>query len=264
MAELTDSGFPFQLGIKRLANQSPSWQVALTEHPWRDSLQETDRFIDLVIRDRQAFVNLVVECKRSRETEWMFLRETVSAEFTNNRVNVRARVIGRHRNGHVTSEWMNTEFVPGSPEANFCVVRKNKGKSDDLIERPAAEIVRATEALAHQEHVLHSKDEQYIRRIYIPVIVSNAKMFICDGEWDKLNVESGEVAFSNIQPVDFVRFRKSFSASLPQAAVAKDASAFAELSERTVVVVQAGALLDFLRKWGLPLGQAEFLNSILG
>jgi hypothetical protein len=263
---INNSGFPFQLGVKALANRSPGWSADLTEHPWRDLFTGEDGFIDLVIRDKQAFINLVVECKRARETDWMFLREAVLSMHTNNRLSVRVRVLGRHRTENtVTREWLDTEFVPGSPEANFCHIRKQGGtQRDDMLEKTCGELLRATEALACQEQALHSGDKVHIRRIYVPVIVSNARMFICDGNWDAMNVTTGEVEFSAIEPVSFVRFRKSFSAPDVRAGYATNAEAFAERSERSVVVVQAGSLLEFLAKWQFGNLSTRFMDALLG
>src|SRR6267154_1139200 len=121
---INNSGFPFQLGVKAIANRSPSWRAVLTEHPWRDVMLG-EGFIDLVVRDAGAFVNLVVECKRARETDWMFLREAVVSEHSDNRTHVRVRTIGR------TNEWLDANFLPGSPEANFCHIRKQGGTQRD-------------------------------------------------------------------------------------------------------------------------------------
>jgi hypothetical protein len=46
--QVNDSGFPFQLGVKTLADSTQNWRAGLTEHPWHDSLTDEDRFIDLV------------------------------------------------------------------------------------------------------------------------------------------------------------------------------------------------------------------------
>jgi hypothetical protein len=222
-------------------------------------------FIDLVVRDKQAFVNLVVECKKVRETDWMFIRETVSSEFPNNVLDVRVRVIGKHRDdGSLTNGWLDANFSPGSPEASFCHIRKAGTKRDDMLEKACAELLAATEALARQELILHQKDKFHIRRIYVPVIVSNARMFICDGNWEQMNPETGEVKFSAITPVPFVRFRKSFRAPGAETGYAPNAQAFAERSARTVVVVQAGSLPEFLRQWQFGKLSFEFMDALLG
>jgi len=262
---INSSGFPFQLGVKALANRSPGWSAVLTEHPWRDLSLDAEGFIDLVVRDKQAFVNLVVECKKARETDWMFLRETVSSEHTNNRLNVRVRVIGKHRDdGSVTNGWLDGDFVPGSPEANFCHIRKAGTKRDDMLEKACAELLTATEALARQELTLHQKDKIHIRRIYVPVIVSNARMFICDGNWEQMNPDTGEVQFSAITPAPFVRFRKSFRVPSVETGYAPNAEAFAERSARSVVVVQAGSLPEFLSQWQFGRLSYEFMDALLG
>jgi hypothetical protein len=263
---INNSGFPFQLGVKAIANRSPEWSAVLTEHPWRDLSLGAQGFIDLVIRDQHKFVNLVVECKRTREADWMFLRQAVTSEHSNNTSNVRVRVIGKHRTeGTLTSDWLDTSFVPGSPEANFCHIRKQGGaQRDDMLEKACDELLTATEALARQELALHLSDKFHIRRVYVPVIVTNARIFICDGNWEEMDPATGEVKFSAINPVPFVRFRKSFSAPDAQDGYATNAEAFAERSARTVVVVQAGGLPDFLLHWRFGKLKLEFMDGLLG
>ena len=173
------------------------------------------------------------------------------------------RVIGKHRTeGTWTSEWLDANFIPGSPEANFCHIRKQGGtQRDDMLEKACAELLTATEALARQELILYSQDQP---PIYVPVIVSNARMFICDGNWDEMNPATGEVGFCAIKPVPFVRFRKSFSAPDVQTGDAADAEAFAERSARTVVVVQASSLPDFLHALRCSKLNVGFMDSVFG
>jgi hypothetical protein len=156
---------------------------------------------------------------------------------------------------------MDVPFIPGSPEASFCVMRAKDGR--ELLERTASEIVRATDALTEQEFSLQSR-QRPIRRIYVPVIVSNAHMFVCDADWKTINLDTGEVNFSAIEPVDFIRFRKSFSVPDFRDRAGQDLGTFIEQSGHSVIVVQAAAFVDFLTAWNLATPLPSGLKQALG
>lgn len=256
------SGFPLQLGLKMLADTCPGWRASLTEHPWHDPISGSDKFIDLVLRTVSGdLINLVVECKRARSTQWLFIRESVQSGHSNNRLSVRVRLNGIASEGIFINDWMDVQFVPGSAEANFCVVRAQDAR--ELLEKTASEIVRATAALADQEVALQSV-QRPIRKIYVPVIVSNATMYICDADWQKINLETGEVDFSAIEPVDFVRFRKSFGVPDLRDKAGEDIGEVTERSAHSVIVVQAAAFLDFLTNWNLSTPLRPELKKALG
>jgi hypothetical protein len=259
---INKSGFPFQLGLKMLANSCPGWRASLTEHPWHDPISGSDKFIDLVLRTaRRDLINLVVECKRARSTQWLFIRESVQSSHSNNLLSVRVRLNGMTREGQFINDWTDVQFTPGSPEANFCVVRAPDAR--ELLEKTASEVVRATAALADQELALQSV-QRPIRKIYVPIIVSNATMYICDADWKRTNLETGEVDFSVIEPVDFVRFRKSFSVPDLRNKAGEDIAAVTEQSAHSVMVVQAAAFLDFLTNWNLSMPLRPELKKALG
>jgi hypothetical protein len=254
---VNDSGFPLQMGIKLLVQSAASamrWRASLSEHPWDDPLSDDPKFIDLVIRGRQEDdpLRLVIECKRARDTEWLFLRQPPIGPRSNFRLNVKGRIFVQHQSA-LMNHWEDSPFTPGSPQADYCVVRKNKGRSDDLVEKPAAEIVRAVDALAMQEFQLYSRGNLFhvststpITRLFIPMIVTTAKMYICDADYQNINLETGEISGANIEPVDFVRFAKSFGAGDARRAGDITIEKFAEQTERSVLIVQASAFLDFL------------------
>jgi len=65
------------------------FHVALSEHPWRDPLANETKFLDLVLRSGNDQF-LVIECKRARDTEWIFLREPTDDAPNNHRRVARA------------------------------------------------------------------------------------------------------------------------------------------------------------------------------
>jgi hypothetical protein len=97
---VNNSGFPFQQGIQQLVNHSiTGWRVELKGHPWTDPQFGEGRFIDIVASNSGNLVHLVIECKRARDADWIFLRESVSNEFSNNHLSVEARVFGKASTG---------------------------------------------------------------------------------------------------------------------------------------------------------------------
>jgi hypothetical protein len=169
-------------------------------------------------RGQAGPLRLVIECKRAKDTEWIFLREPSNYENQNHRSHLRARMAANY-SGMTTpvDEWVDVQFDPRSPEALFCIIRKNNQRSQELLEKTAAEIARATDALARQEMLIHHVPptrqpslNSGLSRLYIPVIVTTAKMSICDADYSSVDLETGEVAGTVSSPSPVVRFRKSF------------------------------------------------------
>jgi hypothetical protein len=262
---VNDSGFPLQLGLKLLAN-TPRWQVLLSEHPWRDPMTDSEKFIDLVVNERQpglggaGFQTLVIECKRARETAWIFLRE----KNDGNRVVTRARVVAKAERVREPSinDWMDVHCIPGSPMADFCVVRKPRRDGQvELIERTASEIVRATHALAEEELAMCETHAKALRCVYVPMIVTTAALYICDADYLDVDFDTGEIGDCKIERVPFVRFTKSLSAG----GSTKNSTSLVDTvkqSERSVIVAQAPSMTQFLEKWDLGNITTELRDAL--
>jgi hypothetical protein len=261
---VNDSGFPLQLGLASLAH-GREWRVILTEHAWQDPLSEHEKatkFIDLVIagRSAQGPIRLVVEAKRARDTEWIFLREPSAYENNNSRTRLRARMAASHSGiSSPIDDWVDVQCIPGSPEADYCVIRKNNQRSEELLEKTAAQIARATEALAHQEWDIHvrpttrpSSLSQGFSRLYVPIIVTTARMFISDANYNEVDLSTGDVPGGIQAPAPVVRFTKSLGLGNPTLAAVSSIEEFAEQSERSVLVVEADTFVkDFLSRFDL-------------
>jgi hypothetical protein len=265
---INDSGFPLQLSLKRLVETQTGgdWSVVLSEHPWRDPFKDDEKFIDLVLQGKTYFT-LVVECKRARDTEWLFVREPAAdGGVPGNRRLTRAILIRRLEDKYPSVyEWTDVPCVPASPLAQFCVIRKNGKASQELLEKTASEVVRATEAISKQELAIHTREQclgPYLGRIYVPVIVTTANLFICDGDYNKIDLASGELTGFRIAPAHIVRFEKSLGAG--QTRQRRDPQKLEEAtSERSVVVVQALAFRHFLENWDVGDVTATAASSLL-
>jgi hypothetical protein len=270
---INESGFPLQLGLASLANSSREWRVILTEHPWQDPQGESEKFIDIVLRGhgQGGPLRLVTECKRAKDTEWIFLREPSNYGNNGHRSSLRARMAANYVGMTApVDEWVDVQFEPRSPEALFCVVRKNNQRSQELLEKTAAEIARATDALAHQELLIHHAPQtgqpnlnSGMSRLYIPVIVTTAKMSICDADYDSVDLETGEVTGAVSVPSPVVRFRKSFGSDGSKMASMLSIESFAKQSERSVLVIQADAFESFLQRAELAMTTDRQLMAAL-
>ncbi len=254
---VNDSGFPLQLGLKLLAN-TIHWHVQLSEHPWLDPATNSEKFIDLVLNGRRpetggdGFQTMVIECKRARDTAWIFLRED-SGSMHDTRLITRARVVARREGIQypLINDWVDVQCLPGSPIAEFCVIRKGRRDGQvELLERTAAEIVRATDALAHEELTIYEARNVALHRVYTPMIVTTAKLYVCDADYLEADFDTGEIGDSTIKAVPFLRFAKSLSIGRVTRLTAKLEDVSTQ-SERSVIVVQAGSFPNFLEQWEL-------------
>lgn len=245
---INESGFPLQFGIANLVRASGGkWDVVLEEHPWRDMSSGDEKFLDLAIETGSSEV-LVIECKRAKDTDWLFIRQPAGT-ISNSRLNTRAWIISRRPDRPPrVNWWSDIAPLPASPIADFCVIRKGGQRSQELIERTAAEIVRATEAIAAQDLFVQEKPGVRIRRIYVPVIVTTARLHICDVDRSKIDFLSGEATDVTSTPVGMIRFSKSLSAPVGYDKLT-NLKEIAEQNERSVLVVQASYFAEFLQEW---------------
>jgi hypothetical protein len=266
---INESGFPLQIGLKLLADTG-NWRGALSEHAWLDPISGNEKFIDFVLRERGLGAQrLVIECKRARHTDWIFLREPTESLARDDELNVRAKILHRTPNRDaLIDDWLDLPCRPGSPEAGYCVIRKNNKRTEELLDKTAAELVRATDALAHQESILYERTfgrianlSRDLSRVYIPMIVTTAKMYICDADYRSIDLQTGEIPAAFGAPVPVVRFMKSLGVEdLKPTAVA--VRQFGEQSERSVLVVQAQAFLNTLKRWDLGRLPSNLVDAV--
>ena len=75
------SGFPLQISIANVANSTEKWSVHLEEHPWKSTDNNADGFIDLVLKELHGVQIMVVECKRVRQSSWVFMIPKVNTSL---------------------------------------------------------------------------------------------------------------------------------------------------------------------------------------
>ena len=245
------SGFLFQLAIEHRIRESTEghrWHVRAHEYPWR--VGDHEGFIDLVLAKGAGL--LVVECKRARDGVWVFLVPNNRAQPVSS-----ARclwVAGREQDGATAAEWGEIHCAPGSHEAEFCVVRGGGEGDRALLERLASTLLTSIQALAEEElEILRRKHKGYYG-LYLPVIVTNADLQVCCFQPSAVDLGTGDLTNSQFTSVPYIRFRKTLSNEAPANAKPDDLTEAAALRERSVFVVNARNLEQFLSE--LKIGGA--------
>ncbi len=240
--QVNSSGFPLQIGIKRAVEktwENHGWKVITEEHPWENQISGESGFIDIIL-EHVFKTQLLVECKRVRECEWIFL-------VPSNIQNKSQRAKSWTTLDEKWSNWLDWELEPKSYESNFCVVPGQNAKDKPMLEREASKIIEATEAFAIEEKLLRIPDPNDLRA-YFSVIVTTADLKICRFDHDKIDIKSGEITECDFEDVPFIRFRKALTArneDPPQ----NDIYKMFQEKERTVLVINSNHFVDFLKKW---------------
>ncbi len=256
------SGFPLQIRIANIAGSPLSkWKVLLEEHPWHSHETGSEGFLDIVLL--KSSVNsrdvLVIECKRVKQTKWVFLIPKLNPKpilFT------RARLWkSRHTDsGWNRFDWVDMQTEPRSYESQFCAIPGQEHGHRNLLERTSAELIQATEALAVQERELFEKRRiaesgaylsMKVNTRYIPVIVTTAELIISFFEPESISLKDGFLPSDSVfETVPVVRFRKSLAASPVGYLRGQNIQEMHAFSERTVFIVNAEGFQSFLTEWG--------------
>jgi len=259
LGHVNSSGFPLQLGLERLVQETENehgWHFLSREHPWQNKASGSDGFIDLIIEKDLKFEVMVIECKRVKDTSWIFLDPTKQAN--NNRV-VNAWV-NRDNGGKVYFDWKDMAVDPASPESSYCIVAGQDSKSRPMLERTAAELIEATEALAIEEYNIENPTN-IPNRIYYPVIITTAELKVCNFDPSDINIKTGELQEKNckFKTVPFIKFKKSLSQRRPNKPKFKNIMDVDSFTERTVIIVNSDSIVQLLKTWKLDLHSSALL-----
>lgn len=244
---VNSSGFPLQIGIGNLVNSTidrHGWRTLYTEHSWKHPESGDSGFIDLVLANKDGTQFFSVECKRVKDTSWIFLNE---GDDVKNRRHSKAFVFNKSDGEVKRFEWLDLTLAPSTPESQFCVIPGTDQRSKSLIERSAAELIYSTESLAIEDKAL-SLDDRNELFIYFNLIVTTAKLQICSFNHSDISIEDGTVKDVMFEEVPYVRFRKQLSPTynLPDVFKIAGGQDRARAKENTVFVVNSEHLVDFL------------------
>lgn len=239
---LNSSGFPFQIAVESAISNIAGWKASHREYPWHNKDTGQNGFIDIIAGKNS--VKLVIECKRVRDAEWIFLCsprniDRSHARFWIDKAGGREQAVG----------WYDGQVEPPSPEADFCAVMGQDHRKP-LLENIASELISSTEAYAVEESPFFAGIPMSM--CYFPVIITTAKLYICKVDPSDIEMESGEIKNPKFEAVPFVRFRKSLTTAPPRFAIERrigHPEELAEARERTVFVLNALSLKKTLDSW---------------
>ncbi|MBW1796387.1 MAG: hypothetical protein JRJ38_18545 [Deltaproteobacteria bacterium] len=246
---VNSSGFPLQIGIEHFVEKtsgSHGWKVLYTEHSWKNLNSNNSGFIDLVLTDEFGTSIMVVECKRVQNTNWIFL---LPSERQKRRRHARAWVSRSNGDNVKYFDWADITPDPFSPESMFCIVPGQDKKSRPMLERIAAELIEATEALAYEDLHLFSNKPDFVR-IYLNVIITTADLSLCSFDPNDISISNGKIEKAAFESVPYLRFRKSLSTKPVVELNLEELSSYnlIRAKENTVFVVNSEHLNEFLNE----------------
>lgn len=241
------SGFPLQIGIVNLINStsgSHGWKVFHEEHSWHHEVTNQSGFIDLSLINKHGTVFLNVECKRVKDSDWIFL---IDDERQLTRRHAKAFFFDKGSDKIKFFDWTDLVVDPECPESKYCVIPGGDKRSKSMIERVAADLICSTEAIVEEEQFTNANNA-HVRRFYFNVIVTTATLQACTFDASKITLEDGHIHKSQAKEVPFVRFRKQLLPfqSVKSAFARHGMMSAASAKENTVFIVNANHLLDFL------------------
>ena len=254
---VNSSGFPLQIGIEHFVGKTSDahgWKVLYKEHSWKNPNSNNSGFIDLVLVDELGTSIMVVECKRVQNTNWIFL---LPSERQKRRRHARAWVSRSNGDNVKFFDWKDITPDPFSPESMFCVVPGQDKKSRPMLERVAAELIEATEALAFEDLHLFSNKPDFVR-IYLNVIITTADLSLCSFDPHDISISDGIIEKAEFESIPFLRFRKSLSTESVSELNLKEMNSYnlTTAKENTVFVVNSKHLEDFLNE--IEIGENIF------
>lgn len=256
---VNNSGFPLQLAVASLIKGTHGWNVLYEEHNWVQDAESG--FIDLVIEDQYKTWLMNIECKRVRDSEWIFLRDTTSIPTRRH-----AKLWVSSKDGEESLNhfgWVDVPIDPDTAQSSYCVVPGQDSKARPMLERIAANVVQSTEALALQETKTLSSHYSNLR-IYQNVIITTADLYVCDTDVSDIDITTGELGDnSKFIKEPFVRFRKQVGAvdtSLKPATENYELNKIITDKESTIFIVNSAHFGDFLNVCELPDDLAQYIN----
>jgi len=241
------SGFVFQLAVERHVKKSMEkhrWSILGREYPWHEPKADESGFIDLILG--RGSERIIMECKRTRDAQWVFLLSDKREEFVSRILCQWLEGMKRRPDMELYLLWGYHDFIahPQSAEAAFCTVRGSGEREKPMLERIAGKLMQSVTSILDEEKNSITREE-YARRIYVPVIVTTAKLYVCIFDPGKVPLESGTISHNedetDIKEVPWVRFRKALATSITE-----DPGKMKYDRQSTVMVVNANQLIDFL------------------
>jgi hypothetical protein len=272
LREIADAyGFALQLALEDAVRRSKtSWEVISREHGWLDD--RDPKFVDLILNQGGPTI-LVVECKRTKGGDWIFL--VPNLDGLQNIATRAMQIESVETAGKIEGSSSLDTYGVGPPcwESAFCAVRGAGERDRPMLDRICAELTRATDAISTQQMAInqslnHLMPGHRLENVLIPVVVTTARLHVCRFNPGKVSLESGEIPEdgSVFEDVTHLRYRKSFDAPSVRAAGPDRTTTLGELerhAQRTVLIVRANYFQQWLREFRIePASVFQFRTGL--
>jgi hypothetical protein len=235
-----------------------AWAVAAREHPWEHEKSGRKGFADFVLADGGGG-RLVVECKRSRQAHWYFI-VPAEAQATVRRTPLYwmhdVHEAGSYRG--VRLGWGSMQVLPTTFESAFCIVRGTGEDDSPLLERIGSPLLDSVEAIAREEMLHQRGSGQTNYLVWAPVIVTNVTLHVVHCDLPSVSLTTGEIKAAKTSEAPFLRFRKALSHRFAWPSRVATLREIAESRQRTLFVVNAASLTEFLSKFQEARGTEDF------
>lgn len=261
------SGFVFQLSVMdnvQRTKDSHGWGVLAHEHPWRNNVNGDEGYIDLVLKKNRN--RLIIECKRRQDASWVFLNpdtrhdEVDLARFlwADIKITPHTWILtnGIKPGGpayDIISGSYDFAMVPASPESEFCVIRGSGENDKPLLERICGQLLRAIDCLSVEEMIINKTKEIHDASVYIPAIITNAKLELCTFDPGKVSLSDGILKEGKFRTLPFIRFRKSLTTGLTSQASPSNIADANKDKERTILIINADFFCEMLENMQVKL-----------
>ncbi len=254
LKQINSSGFPFQMRVEQEIKdsyQTHKWfSIGLEQH-WKNVDWGTEGFIDIVLEKPNSYPltdYMVIECKRISGGKWIFLKLKSQENKINDSIFSYCQ-----SNDKPQLKWNKKNFKPDSFVSSFCAVPGQNNKDTPMLERVSEKLLDSLESLAtKQRGILTSSAEPFhFKSRFIPVIITNAELVVCEFESSDIDLLDGVLKNKNrnFKPVSFLRFQKSFTTRYTTENIPMNLKEANKEDERTIWIVHAPSISDFLKQW---------------
>jgi len=240
------SGFPLQIVVRNAIASSTDlhgWSVTFEEHPWVQDDGEP-AFIDLVAHHKDVIMDLVFECKRAFDVDWVFPVALLDSTET---TNTRSLCVAADPNFSTVFTWSDVPLRPPTPRAVYCQTHPGDSGRGGTVESWCHSLVRACDALAWQSINAHEYDFPLGERVIVPILVTTARLQVCAFNPKKEMLVDGTIPNPNFKCAKYLRFTKAFTAVSNQKLKATSMEQHHASQLRTVFIVHAANLIEFLQ-----------------
>jgi hypothetical protein len=242
------SDYPLQIHLEHLIRAGSSnhkWRVVTKEHRWLNPTTKEEGYIDLILTHRHLFLTLIVECKRINGN-WTFLLPEEKAQQTD-----RTKVL----NADLETQsllWADGFLEPASYISSYCVLNIQGKKDSRTLEKMSGESLLSLEQLAMEETNFYKNNKVNLtprnnKNVYLPVIVTTASLNAIIFDPKDVDIKSGGINTSKVEPIKFVRFQKNLATDIKY--IKPDITTLDKANrenDRTVIVVNSEHFIDFL------------------